>query len=45
VKNRSVVFSDTPVSSNKTDCYDITEIFLTVALHNIPLTYMWKTLE
>jgi hypothetical protein len=36
---RSVVFSGTPVSStNKTDCHDITEILLKVALNTINKT-------
>ena len=36
--DRFVVFSDTPVSStNKTDCHDITEIFLKMALNTITL--------
>ena len=36
---RSVVYPKTPVSfTNKTDCYDITEILLKVALNTITLT-------
>ena len=41
-RDRSVVFSDTPVSStNKTDRHDITEILLKVAFkrHNPPYLY------
>ena len=37
--DRSVVFSGTPVSTNKkTDCYDIAEILLKVALSTINQT-------
>jgi hypothetical protein len=37
--DRSVILSGTPVSStNETDCHDITEILLIVALNTITLT-------
>ena len=44
---RSVVFSGTSVSStNKTDCHDITEIFLKVALNAINQSNQsWTNIE
>ena len=44
VSDRSVVSRGTPVfSTNKTDCYDIAEILLKVALNTITLTHIQLT--